>query len=118
MRDSTVITEPKKVVVEEERPRAVEQIQQKVIVEERRPRRMVMESTFLNLGLLILRLAVGGLMLFHGIAKINSGVEMLKPALVAKGIPDFFVYGIYIAEVLAPVMIILGIRTRLAALTI
>ncbi len=78
----------------------------------------VKKNRTLDIGLFILRLAVGGLMLFHGIAKINQGVEMIKPMLATKGLPEWSVYGLYIAEVLAPVMILLGIWTRLAAVTI
>jgi putative oxidoreductase len=72
----------------------------------------------LDIGLFILRLAVGGLMLFHGIAKLSHGVEMMKPMLAANGLPEWSVYGLYIAEVLAPILILLGIWTRLAAVTI
>ena len=71
-----------------------------------------------DLGLLLLRLAVGGLMIFHGIGKISGGVEMIKPGVTELGLPDFLVYGLYIAEVVAPVMIIFGVWSRLAALTI
>jgi putative oxidoreductase len=75
-------------------------------------------SRSLDIGLLLLRLAVGGLMLFHGIAKLNNGVEMMKPMLATNGLPEWLIYGLYIAEVLAPVMIIMGFWTRLAAATI
>lgn len=71
-----------------------------------------------DIGLLILRLAIGGLMIFHGIGKISGGVEMIKPGVADLGLPDFLVYGLYIAEVVAPVMIIFGVWSRLAALTI
>jgi len=77
-----------------------------------------MGSRSLDLGLLFLRLAVGGLMLFHGIGKLNNGVEMMKPMLVTNGLPEWLIYGLYIAEVLAPMMIIVGFWTRLAAITI
>ncbi len=75
-------------------------------------------STSLDLGLLFLRLAVGGLMLFHGIAKLTHGLDMLKPALAAKGLPDWPLYGLYIAEVLAPILIMIGFWSRLAAIAI
>src|SRR5437773_7692619 len=102
MRDSSVVMEPPP---------------QRVIVVEKKPlvRRRVVA---LDIGLFILRLTVGGLMLFHCIAKLSSGGEMIKPGLIALGLPDFLAYGVYIAEVLAPILIILGIRARLAAMVI
>ena len=69
-----------------------------------------------DLGILVQRLAVGGLMLFHGIHKATNGVSWLGDMLAAKGIPSFVAYGSIIGEVVAPLMIIFGIKTRLAAL--
>lgn len=67
-----------------------------------------------DLGLLILRIAVGALMLLHGIAKLGD-VSFIEGMLVAKGLPSFFAYGVYITEIVAPLLIIVGYRTRLAA---
>ena len=67
-----------------------------------------------DLGLLILRIAVGGLMLQHGIAKLN-GVSNIKGMLSAAGLPAFSAYGVYITEIVAPVLILIGFRTRLAS---
>ena len=55
-----------------------------------------------DLGLLILRIAVGGLMLQHGIAKLN-GVSNIKGMLFATGLPAFSAYGVYITEIVAPI---------------
>ncbi|MDP4231459.1 MAG: DoxX family protein [Bacteroidota bacterium] len=95
----------------------IERIPTKVI-EEETPHRYRPSKSMLDTGLLILRLALGGLMLLHGIGKIRNGVEMFKPSLAEMGLPEFLIYGLYIAEVLAPVMIIFGLWTRFAALTI
>ncbi len=38
-------------------------------------------------GKLLLRLAVGGLMLFHGLHKLIDGVDGISGMLVAKGVP-------------------------------
>lgn len=38
-------------------------------------------------GKLLLRLAVGGLMLFHGLHKLLDGVDGISGMLVAKGLP-------------------------------
>ncbi len=42
----------------------------------------------------------------------------LTISLAAKGIPTFFMYLVHVSEVLAPVLIILGIFTRLSAASI
>ncbi|MBB1199943.1 DoxX family protein [Enterobacteriaceae bacterium 89] len=71
-----------------------------------------------DLGKLLLRLSVGGLMLFHGLHKLFDGVAGISGMLVAKGLPGFIAYGVLIGEVVAPVLIILGILTRPAALVL
>lgn len=66
-------------------------------------------------GKLILRLAIGGMMLLHGIAKIRGGLDGLKGMLASKGLPEFLATGVYVGEVLAPVLLIFGLATRPAA---
>lgn len=68
-----------------------------------------------NLGILILRCSVGVLMLLHGIAKFK-GITGIEGMLAAKGLPSVLAYGVYIGEVVAPLLIIIGYRTRFAAL--
>ena len=65
-------------------------------------------------GLLILRLSLGLMMLIHGITKIFSGVDFIGGMLNSIGLPAFFAYGVYVGEVLAPIALILGFRTRIA----
>ncbi|MPQ49283.1 DoxX family membrane protein [Marinifilum sp. N1E240] len=67
-----------------------------------------------DLGLLILRLAIGVLMLLHGIAKL-SGVSGIEGMLANAGFPTFLAYGVYITEIAAPILILIGYRTRLAS---
>lgn len=69
-----------------------------------------------DFGRLLLRLSVGGLMLFHGLHKLFGGVDGIAGMLTARGIPGFVAYGVLLGEVVAPVLIILGILTRLSAL--
>ena len=69
-----------------------------------------------DLGLLIIRLSLGLLMLLHGIAKLTHGVDFLGDMFKNIGLPAFFAYSVYIGEVLAPLLIIAGFRTRLAGL--
>jgi putative oxidoreductase len=68
-----------------------------------------------DLGKLLLRVAVGGLMLFHGMAKVRLGVDWIENMIVGASYPGFLAYAVFIGEILAPVLIILGYRTRLAA---
>lgn len=69
-------------------------------------------------GKFLLRLTVGGLMLFHGLHKLFDGIDGISGMLVAKGLPDFIAYGVLLGEVLCPLLVILGVLTRPAALGI
>jgi len=69
-----------------------------------------------DLGKLLLRLPVGGLMLFHGIHKLKNGVGFIEKTLVDAGFPAYLAWGTYAGELLAPLLIILGILSRPAAL--
>ncbi len=76
-----------------------------------------MQSTQ-DTGKLILRLVLGILILLHGIAKLKGGVGFLGGMLANAGLPAFLAYGVYIGEVLAPVLLIVGLYTRVAALIV
>ena len=69
-----------------------------------------------DLGLLILRISIGFLMLFHGIAKFNIGMNLIQKMLTDIGIPGFISYGVFIGEIVAPVAMIVGFRTRIASI--
>jgi putative oxidoreductase len=73
-------------------------------------------ATAEDAGKLVLRLTVAILMLMHGVAKITGGVEPIAQMLDGRGLPPDLAYGAYIGEVLAPIMVILGVWTRPAAL--
>ena len=70
------------------------------------------------LGKLVLRLALGILILLYGVAKIKSGIAFLEPAVTGIGLPPWVAYGVYFGEVLAPIMVILGVFTRTGAFII
>lgn len=72
-------------------------------------------SSMDDAGKLVLRLTVGILVLMHGIAKLLNGIGPIEGMLVARGMPAFFAWGAYIGEVLAPLLLIIGIYTRAAA---
>lgn len=69
---------------------------------------------------LILRLTLGLLMLFHGIAKLMhpESVTFIQNQLASHGLPNFLVYGVYIGEIVASLMIIFGVFTRWGGLLI
>ena len=69
-------------------------------------------------GKLILRLTVAILLLFHGASKMQKGVAWMAGPLQAHHLPAFIAYGVFVAEVLAPVLLIIGFLTRPAALVI
>ena len=66
-------------------------------------------------GKLILRLALGVLILLHGIAKLMGGIDFITSSVRAAGLPSFVAYGVYIGEVIAPLMVIIGWYSRLGA---
>lgn len=69
-------------------------------------------------GKLILRLSVGILVLLHGVMKLQNGVGGIAGMLSSHGLPGFFAYGAYVGEVIAPLLLIVGLYTRLSALVI
>lgn len=71
-----------------------------------------------DIGKLLLRIMVSGTLLFHGVAKLIHGVDWFVGMLGQAGLPGFFAYGVYVAEIIAPFLIIVGYKTRLASLTI
>ncbi len=69
-------------------------------------------------GKLLLRVALGLLFLLHGIAKIKGGVGGIEGMVTGAGLPGFVAYGVYIGEVLAPILLIAGFYSRIAAVVI
>ncbi len=65
-----------------------------------------------NLGKLVLRLSIGGLMLFHGIYKLMHGFSMIGDLLVKNHLPRELMWGVPAGEVLAPIMLIVGWKAR------
>ncbi len=77
-----------------------------------------MKQIKIDLGKLLLRIGVGGLMLFHGIAKLMHGFQGIKDLLIAKGLPEFLWIGALLGEVFAPICILLGVMTRLSSVLV
>ena len=73
-----------------------------------------------DFGKLVMRLSVGILMLPHGIAKIgNSGsLDFITGLLANIGLPGFIAYGVFVGEIIAPLLLIAGVYCRIGALLI
>ncbi len=71
-----------------------------------------------DIGKLLLRITIGGLLLFHGIDKVLHGIHFIEGMLSAYDLPPVVTYGVYLGEVVAPVLLILGLFTPLAALVV
>jgi len=66
-----------------------------------------------DFGKLVLRLALGVLILLHGIAKMRGGLDPIVGMLQAHGLPGFIAYGVLVGEVLAPLMVLSGFFARI-----
>ncbi|SIR20695.1 putative oxidoreductase [Aeromonas sp. RU39B] len=71
-----------------------------------------------DLAKLLLRITLGGLLFFHGWHKVLAGTGAIQGMLEAQGVPGFIGYGVLIGEVVAPILLVLGILCRLSALSI
>ncbi len=71
-----------------------------------------------DLGKLLLRLNIGVLMLLHGVSKIRGGIEPIINNVHERGLPTALAYGIYVGEVVAPILLIVGLFTRPAAVVV
>jgi putative oxidoreductase len=67
---------------------------------------------------LVLRLTVGIMILFHGVEKIINGISGTKYLVTNSGLPEFLAYGVYVGEVVMPILIILGVYARVASLVL
>lgn len=67
---------------------------------------------------LLLRVTLGVLMLFHGIDKVVHGIGGIEQLVMAKGLPAFFAWGVYVGEILAPLALVVGWQARAAAAVI
>ena len=71
-------------------------------------------------GKLVVRLTIGALMMFHGIAKIlhPGSLEFIGNSLAGAGLPAFIAYGVYVGEIIAPLMVLAGFYARIGGLLI
>lgn len=73
-------------------------------------------DTFTHSGKLLLRVSLAGLMLLHGVAKLQHGTSGIATMLERKGLPSVLALGVFVGEVLAPIALIVGLFTRPAAI--
>lgn len=76
------------------------------------------QTTMDDLGRLALRIALGLLILLHGISKLRNGLGPIEEMVVAHGMPSFVAYGVLVGEVVAPLMLLLGFHARIGGLLI
>ena len=75
----------------------------------------VNQNTQSDLGRLILRIALGVLVLLHGIAKLKGGVGPIEGMVAAHGWPSYVAYGALVGEVLGPLLLLVGFYARIGA---
>ncbi len=71
-----------------------------------------------DIGKLTLRVALGALILMHGIAKLTGGIGFISDVVAGAGLPAFLAYGVYVGEVVAPLLVIAGFYSRVGAAVI
>lgn len=69
-------------------------------------------------GKLLLRLTLGLLILLHGVSKITGGVSGIVGMVAKSGLPGELGYLVYVGEVIAPLLLVIGLWTRIAALLV
>lgn len=74
-----------------------------------------MTRTNSDLGKLLLRITLGVCIVLHGIAKLQGGVDGIAQGVTALGLPGFFAYGVYVGEIVAPILLIVGWFSRIGA---
>lgn len=70
----------------------------------------------INTGLLVVRSIISFTMLLYGIHKLFNGVSGIETMLKDHNLPGAFSYGVYAGEIISPILILIGYRTRLAAI--
>jgi putative oxidoreductase len=71
-----------------------------------------------DLGKFVLRVILAVLLLFHGISKLIGGIGFVADMLSKAGLPTAVGYLVYVGEVVAPLLILVGVLTRPAALVV
>jgi putative oxidoreductase len=75
-------------------------------------------NRFDDAGKLLLRLTIGILLLMHGLFKLANGIDSITTLVTAQGWPAWLAFGVFIGEIIAPSLLIIGVLTRAGALVI
>ena len=67
---------------------------------------------------LIIRVTCGGLLFLHGLNSALYGIDHIRNMVREAGLPEFISYGNLVGEFVAPVFVVLGYKSRMAALII
>lgn len=69
-----------------------------------------------NKAITFLAFSLGVLLLFHGVDKIMNGTAFIEKMLTNANIPyaKYITYGVFIGEVLAPILLIIGRYVKIA----
>ena len=75
-------------------------------------------NRFDDAGKLLLRLTIGILLLMHGLFKLANGIDTITALVTAQGWSAWIAFGVFIGEIIAPSLLIIGVLTRAGALVI
>lgn len=82
---------------------------------------MILLKDFRNqndIAALILRFSVGFMMLFHGYKKASDGVGYIGSLFSKIGLPESLAYLSLIGMIIAPIMLLLGFKVRIASILV
>ena len=71
-----------------------------------------------DLAKLIVRVTCAGLLIMHGSNSLIHGIQHIKDMVRKAGLPEFISYGNLIGEFVAPLLMIVGYKARIAALIV
>lgn len=71
-----------------------------------------------DFGKFLLRVTLAILILFHGVSKLLHGIGFISGLVAKAGMPSAFAYLVYVGEVIAPLLVLFGVWTRLGAFII
>ncbi len=71
-----------------------------------------------RIGLALLRWYLALAMLLHGVSKVQRGIEGIEKLVIAHGLPGFVAYGVFVGELVAPLLLLAGLWVAPAALVV
>jgi putative oxidoreductase len=69
-----------------------------------------------DLAKLLIRITCGTLLFLHGLNSAMYGIQHIKNMVNAAGLPEFISYGNLVGEFVAPVFVVIGFKSRIAAI--